>query len=362
MNQKAFWSYAGIGAALALLAAYPVSCGLTDAAMHPDYKRHLAATSAHQAFVRKNEEALRHRLFEEVAAGTKQADALPKSELQEVARALAALRPGSPEDSAARSQAVSDLLISPDKRPRAFDWLSCERKQDGSLVNCSFSGSLAVLNDPARLAKLWSGVPEEVAAALTPLPEGQAQEPAPYPANAPTTVPLPPSTPWLVWAIISGFFAFGFFVSGMMFWSSGEEAKHCKGQNPWSHPFRTVPNFVFGWLFILAALPGYLAFRILHLFVLDAGPAAAWIKSQFVKKTFADEYEKFQAQLAGMKQASALIGDSKLIARIEDLGKKISEAQNMRQLSKMQASLEYMNSYLDSVMEVEREFGEITAV
>jgi hypothetical protein len=368
MNAKSFWIYALFGAGVTLLAAYPVNCGFSSQQVHPEYRSYLEKREAYEkkydAWAGENKAAIEKREFEEVISGTRPVDSMLRSEKQEMAKALLALKPSSTVSVSDRAQAFSNLFFSPEGARRAGDSIECGKDGKGYIVNngCRFTGLLAILSEPVRLAKLWSDDPQVVAAALTVVSDPPGRPMAEYPAYAGVATELPgsPLKTWFLWSILSGFFALGYFVSGFLYWAMNEDdSPRNKRVNPWSNPFLSMPNFVLGWVMVLAVLPGYLAIRLLHLCVIDARPALDAVVVAARGRTFADEFEKFNAQLEKMKTAAAAMGEASTLARIEQMAKKVREAQNLRQLSGMKASLEHMSHYITAVTDVEREFSEL---
>ncbi len=290
-------------------------------------------------------------------AGRQSADSVERSELQEIAVSLAVLKEGAAADPKKWSKALADLFFSAKRDPRISKWTVCavDRNDRDRLYDCRFIGELDALNDPLRLAGILAGDGKSLTEVPAP-PQGTEAVPD-LPAGTAKYLAAPSWLPWVKWIVLSVLFALCFCLAALIARSENERG--------WGHPFRGWPNFILGWMVMLALLPGFLATRVLYLLAIDVTPAIdrfvrpglRRFAGLFVRTpTFADEYEEFDAQLIDMKKIAAGAGNGELIGEIEELAGKIRGAQDAKKLAKLKDSLEHMRSYLKLNKELGQEF------
>lgn len=354
MKRKSFWVYSLIGVVFTLIGAGAGSLVFDQAEsyQYPAYREYLRDKAEYKRWHDENGANLNQREFEEVLSGTRPIEELKDPDLQEVAHVLKTLKTNSEADDVQRAESVLALFVTPEHDGRAIKWLKCDQFNH----NCHFEKELSVLNEPRRLALILDGKAEAMSITI---PE-KFQNPPTYPKDAPIALPKPVWLPWVNWAVGSLLFALGFTLGGLgiFYWDEHSSER-------WSHPLKTVPHFVLGWLVFLAALPGFLAVQFVHLLVSDAGPAFLWTKGRvaklraklrqlFIKNTFEDEYDEFVYKLGELQKRASETGDTALLQRVEEARKKVLVSKSSHQLAKLSVSLGDIDRSLKVMDEIER--------
>lgn len=363
LNAKSFWTYGAVGLIGGLLYLLVAWLWIWDCSKRPNpaYANYLSKKKAHDGWKKENGDLIKRREFEEVVAGRKPADSLPRSELQEVAGSLLALKDGAAADPKKWSKALTDLFADARRDRRVTAWFECKSGTTEAPTGCAFKNELAVLNDPVRLAGILAGDGKSLTEVPAP-PQGLEAAPE-FPAGTPKYLAAAAWLPWLKWIVLSTCFALFFCLAGLI--ARAESGENDVPPVDWGHPFRGWPNFILGWLVMAAMLPGFLATRLLYVLAIDATPAVnAWLKpgwnkfaAAFVRKpTFADEYEEFSAQLSEMNKTASAAGNRELLKEIEEISVKVRQAQDSKKLAKLKSSLANIRSYIQLTSELEQEF------
>lgn len=359
LNAKSFWTYGAVGLVGGLLYLLIARLWISDYAKRPNptYADYLSQKKAYDAWEKGNADLIKRRQFEEVLAGRQSADSVERSELQEIAVSLAVLKEGAAADPKKWSKALADLFFSAKRDPRISKWTVCavDGNDRARLYDCRFIGELDALNDPIRLAGILAGDGKNLTEVPAP-PQGLEAAPE-FPAGTPKYLAAPSWLPWLKWIVLSVLFALCFCLAGLVARSENEPG--------WGHPFRGWPNFILGWMVMLALAPGFLATRLLYLLAIDVTPAIDRVirpglrrfAGLFVRKpTFADEYEEFSAQLSEMNKTASAAGNRELLKEIEEISVKVRQAQDSKKLAKLKSSLANMRSYIQLTSELEQGF------
>ena len=310
------------------------------------------------SWLQRNREKIQQRAFEEAVAGVGPLSKVEGDAARRLAEDLSKIRLASNEtEERERAAAISRLIVS-DMRLSRFGELknvgliTCGQGTLSDEIDCSYTQRISALSNPERLSLLLRGDPSGIEVGLPTVPE----PPPPPEVETPVfpsytslvAVNLPFYWPFALWFGLAFLFSLGFVASGyVIFGGNGDRPSH--------HPLRSFPNFAFGWLVMTAVLPGMLVFYLFRLLFADTRPFFGRIRDAVFKKTFANEFEKFNAQLDALKERAAQYRDTGLQERIEALRNKVRERQDCAHLDQIRRQIEPIEGYLDALDEMDNE-------
>ncbi len=172
----------------------------------------------------------------------------------------------------------------------------------------------------------------------------------------PPTVQKPEWFPKAQYAVFAAVFTAAFFLIGLMLQKENTKA----GKIPWSHPFRSLPDFVIAWVIIAACLPTFVAAFLIYLMTRSTLPVLRAIRRLLVSvPTFDDEYSNVAQQLTELRRKTqATGGDEKILARIEEALQRVRAARDRSHLSSLREmlySVEGLEDQLTGLDELNRE-------
>jgi hypothetical protein len=357
MNAKSFWVYCLIGALGASVGSLILSDTMTGEALypHPDYAEYERKLSAYEAWANDPDVLARtslyhQRIFEEVLLGMRPPTDLPHPEFKEIIAVIEAVKKShGPDGNIVRRKLKSVFIEDSARREQFRRWI---KDRDKEILPDEFKGDLAALENAARLESLMKGQPDAIFASLPTMPAG-VEKPASYPAAAPRSTAAPGWIPWAWWAILSGVFALGYTIAGLIGWSS--ESRPSQRGYEWSHPLAAHPNFAFGWLIKLLALPGFLVCHLGYLMTVDARPAVEAAKKKLFPKSFENEYQRFEAELDRIRERATERGAAELLIQIDQIREQVRSAENREHLGRLVSSLDNIKGYLEGMEELRRE-------
>jgi len=205
-------------------------------------------------------ELQKRRAFEEVVAGRASPETLSDPNLRAIATELRDIGRHSVSRNvplwAVASETAAHYVTNRfhstkfDVRP----WVECIGPE---YQKCVFTGELEVLNDPARLDRLWGSTGPELNAALTAVPADPHM-----PTDATKYTISDASMTLLQWSVFSLVFAVAYFGFGMAMNRLG--AKRDGEANEWGDPLTSALPSWYSYLMITLILPGYLLIKTLY--------------------------------------------------------------------------------------------------
>ena len=360
MNVRSFWVYSGVAAVLSIFSYKIIGCTTSfgHGPVNPRYVEYEAQHAAYEkwqkenaAWQASNKVVVEQRKFESVIAGFVPAEqVLPRGSLREIASSIRTLVSSTSTNAKQKAEALISLFLSPERDERATRWMSCVQNS----ADCHFVKELDVLNSSQRLTLLLQGDRNGLTPTLE-IPVNVKNQPM-NPSVVPEEYLDGPAVggvslaDWLLFSLLVAVFftTIGFFL------------RFLETDYEWSHPLETWPRFVAGWLVKLSMAPGFIVVHGMYLLLLDAQPLIQWANQRFSKRTFKDEYEQFESQLAEIQQRATKVDDPAFLARIAKLQKRIEGAQNKEHIVKLQGSLVDIERYLDSMDELERDLGAVS--
>ncbi|OGM00148.1 hypothetical protein A2480_03725 [Candidatus Uhrbacteria bacterium RIFOXYC2_FULL_47_19] len=293
------------------------------------------------------------RRFEEALVGTGPTSAIEDVGLRELAETVILL---------ARSSGLdSSIVVTPDERARAISVLVSTDGQGRTWI-VMYQAQAVVLLEQRRLAQLLAGdttvirpeLPERPAAPRhpDPLPNEPVEPTAPiFPTSAPMMGQLPYQGSSyqlpIIWLVASVVFMLGFVLAGLI-------GYRVNGQSQDFHPLRAFPKFIFGWLVILAAAPGWLLFQFIRLLLSDLGPFWGWLRRKLGRQTEEDQFADLITQLREIEVRAAEREDSELEGKARGLLARVRERRSEDTLAVLRARAGEIGIGLDALDEADR--------
>ncbi|MFH2062705.1 MAG: hypothetical protein ABIJ46_00955 [bacterium] len=310
--------------------------------------------TAWQQWPEHNAIMFQQRHFEEALAGVGSVEAIEEEGLRNLAEAIILLmRPVTHIESEGRTSVVLD------ERSRAL-FVLLSSPQEGPLLQ-QYLIQASVLLAPERLARLLGGDATVIKPTLPSRPN-PPQHPNPLrdrpvepilpilSSQVPAFGPLPyqDSPYWwlIVWATTSIVFMGGFVGCGLIL--------YLKKKNQEFHPLRSFPNFIFGWLVMVAAAPGWIVFQIFRLLFSDFDPIWLRIRRRFNWQTEEEKRFDFLGRLEEIKVKAEEQGNRMLADQAEGLILRARDRGSKETLAALKGEADNIGLALDGLDEADR--------
>jgi len=346
-----------------LIAAAITGHCMNDADWRPEYRSYV---QAHARWVKDRDAfaaGVVQRHFEEALAGLYPVEQLPDADLQEVARATRAwakdhdaLRGTTYEMRLKGAMELPRDIVHDDAGPRLYHRHWLRERLISSCSPCEFEPSVSILGDPHRLLLVLNGDRAGVRANLPTGSEFVQPEPT-FPAGAPKTFERTWRDDARLWVWCSIFFMLAFLLSGLIIHAVVMDEKK-DGEIPsfGSHPL-AVPDFVLGWLVMIAFAPAFLVVHAFMASLRDVRPALDRARRFVRPGKFDDEFAALKLQLEELRSHEQQRGDSSLIRDIDAMIVKVGESQSQRHLAELRDALAAADRVRLALDEVNRDLG-----
>ena len=330
MNRKSFWTYAGWGVflGLAAVAAFHFLVGPAYVFPNPAFVQFEKVRDAYEDWSTENKNALEQSMAEQVIAGIRPHTDLRGSWLEGAAERIHRLNAKTVEMNATQRAAFIQSVFDPDFIREMRSHVFC-----GDSGHCVIDSKLSVLNDRARLALLLDGSRDGLTPGLPTQVPGKFDLALDQSKIPPKILGQPRWLPLADWTVFAVVFAVSFFLIGLACYSDNKDV--------WSHPFRSFPDFVIGWLIIVLSLPTLLAGHILRLMTLSVGPAFVWVGGVLWKsRSFDDDFSEVEMRLRSLRESAQRAGSGTALERIDAGLERVRGGRDRSLLIKLRAALD----------------------